>query len=262
MTPSLYTLGLFAACLSTASSSQSGSCSATTIWYNNAAQLQSSLIGIESTYSTCILSTPPTPTTSTPVATTTAPACSLQPTPPCFYIVGHGESHIEGLKLGFEPGEGNPMFNYPPTIFYIDPSTQYLHTATAFNGVTMTYYIGTESWWGISAANAPALYGSAYQPSTCSANADGSLVCYQYGGIDSTLINVWEYTAAPDTRAFYLPHWGPAAEMQTISKLLIFSVWSLVVPFSFSETTCLSSCTLEMSKRLFLPRFLNPHETY
>jgi hypothetical protein len=153
------------------------------------------------------------------------------------------------------------MFNYPPTIFYIDPSTQYLHTATAFNGVTMTYYIGTESWWGISAANAPALYGSAYQPSTCSANADGSLVCYQYGGIDSTLVNVWEYTAAPDTRAFYLPHWGPAAEMQTISKLLIFrcGVWGS--RFLSSETTCLSSCTLEMPKRLFLLHFLNPHKT-
>jgi hypothetical protein len=93
----------------------------------------------------------------------------------------------------------------------------------------MTYYMGTESWWGIFPANTPAVSGSDYEPSTCTASADGTFSCYQYGGINSDVVNVWEYTAAENFRAFYMPHWGPAAYMQAIS-------------LTWEETNCPNLC--------------------
>jgi len=220
----ILSLGVIAASISCALGQESGSCFASTVYYNNQVQLQATMGAIQSNYSICSTATPTVPTTTA----TPTPTCSIQPIAPCFYITGHGESHIEGVQLGYEEGATNPAFNQPAIPWWID-SNGYLHTATPYNGVTMTYYISTESWWGIFPANAPQLYGSDYQPSTCTASPDGTFSCYQYGGIDSSLINVWEYTAAPDSRAFYLPHWGPAGYMQTIT-------------LTWQETTCPNLC--------------------
>lgn len=207
-------------------------CSYTTIWYNSATDLQASMSSISSSYSICNATTTTTQvsTTSTaaPAATTTAP-CKILVQAPCFYIIGHGESHIEGAKLGAVPGLSNPRFDAAvPSIWYID-SASHLNIADTSNTQAMTYYIGTESWWGQAPQDAPAKYGTDYQPSTCTANADGTLDCFQYGGIQNNIINVWEYTYAPDTRAFYMPHWGNAAFMQTIT-------------LTWQQTTCPNLC--------------------
>jgi len=219
---SLILTALLSASASVVSAAE-GACSYTTLYYNNALELQTSMGSLSQSYSVCSstgAATTVAPTTTSAVAVPSS-TCSVVAQAPCFYLTGHGFDKIEGKKLGGANGASEARFDGEASIWWID-SDQHLHIADSFNSVSMTYYIGADSWWGLRSADSPAKYGTDYQPSTCKLLGNGNLDCFQHGGINSNIINVWNYNFAVDHRAFYLAHWGAGKFSHPFSSSLLY----------------------------------------